>query len=379
MLYSTIVGGRLGRARPSVGEPAQAADPGRQRHPGGRVGHANATVEQLLAFARDFIELTCCPDQGQGRRRAGVRCHYGTSNGKYAIRIDRLLTGSQAGWLGEQSVPSTSPKKTAWRTNGRLHWPNSSRPRPNWRPVVEGRRWRRRRSPTSRTVGIGAPSGGNDPNLILDIPVQLTVSWAAHASHQAHPAAGPGLGDRARRWPASRWTCWSTVIPAQGEVVVNDKFGIRLTDIVTPSERMRYAGAGPGRRRAPSTGVPQIQCARHDEQHRPARLLTFIAILALIPGGAAWLLKRSLAGATGTRAWPACGSSGPAPRPSNQRPLTVEVGQVPTVAGWCWASRRSSARCTPCRPRPKHLCRQTRRAPGMPALPSCCNAGRGEP
>jgi len=30
--------------------------------------------------------------------------HYGTSNGKYAIRIDRLLTGSQAGWLGEQSV-----------------------------------------------------------------------------------------------------------------------------------------------------------------------------------------------------------------------------------------------------------------------------------
>ena len=30
---------------------------------------------------------------------------------------------------------------------------------------------------------------------------------------------------------------------AQGEVVVvNDKFGIRLTDIVTPSERMRKAG-----------------------------------------------------------------------------------------------------------------------------------------
>jgi flagellar motor switch protein FliN len=30
---------------------------------------------------------------------------------------------------------------------------------------------------------------------------------------------------------------------AQGEVVVvNDKFGIRLTDIVTPSERMRRLG-----------------------------------------------------------------------------------------------------------------------------------------
>ena len=29
---------------------------------------------------------------------------YRVGNGKYAIRIDRLLTGSQAGWLGEQSV-----------------------------------------------------------------------------------------------------------------------------------------------------------------------------------------------------------------------------------------------------------------------------------
>jgi flagellar motor switch protein FliN/FliY len=32
---------------------------------------------------------------------------------------------------------------------------------------------------------------------------------------------------------------------AQGEVVVvNDKFGIRLTDIVTPSERMRRLSKG---------------------------------------------------------------------------------------------------------------------------------------
>jgi flagellar motor switch protein FliM len=28
-------------------------------------------------------------------------CHYGTSNGKSAIKIDRLLTGSDAGWLGD--------------------------------------------------------------------------------------------------------------------------------------------------------------------------------------------------------------------------------------------------------------------------------------
>ena len=28
-------------------------------------------------------------------------CQYGTSNGKYAIRIEKLLTGQDFGWLGE--------------------------------------------------------------------------------------------------------------------------------------------------------------------------------------------------------------------------------------------------------------------------------------
>jgi flagellar motor switch protein FliM len=28
-------------------------------------------------------------------------CHYGTSTGKYAIKIDRLLTSSNLSWLGE--------------------------------------------------------------------------------------------------------------------------------------------------------------------------------------------------------------------------------------------------------------------------------------
>ena len=30
-------------------------------------------------------------------------CMYGTSNGRYSIKIDRLLTGPQAGWLGESN------------------------------------------------------------------------------------------------------------------------------------------------------------------------------------------------------------------------------------------------------------------------------------
>jgi len=68
----------------------------------------------------------------------------------------------------------------------------------------------------------GNPASQNDIQMVLDIPVQLTVE----------------LG--------------RTKVPikyilqlAQGEVVVvNEKFGIRLTDIVTPSERMRRVSRG---------------------------------------------------------------------------------------------------------------------------------------
>jgi flagellar motor switch protein FliM len=31
-------------------------------------------------------------------------CHYGTSNGKYALKVDQLLAGSREGWLGENNV-----------------------------------------------------------------------------------------------------------------------------------------------------------------------------------------------------------------------------------------------------------------------------------
>jgi flagellar motor switch protein FliM len=31
-------------------------------------------------------------------------CHYGTSNGKYALKIDQLLTGANLGWLGDSHV-----------------------------------------------------------------------------------------------------------------------------------------------------------------------------------------------------------------------------------------------------------------------------------
>ena len=67
---------------------------------------APATVEQLLSFKPgDFIELDLHP--GIQAKVSGVPildCHYGTSNGKYALKIDQLLTSSTTGWLGEAHV-----------------------------------------------------------------------------------------------------------------------------------------------------------------------------------------------------------------------------------------------------------------------------------
>jgi flagellar motor switch protein FliM len=67
---------------------------------------ADATVEQLLSFKPgDFIELDLQP--GIQAKVAGVPildCHYGTSNGKYALKVDQLLTSSNLGWLGDQNV-----------------------------------------------------------------------------------------------------------------------------------------------------------------------------------------------------------------------------------------------------------------------------------
>ncbi|MGH7186540.1 MAG: flagellar motor switch protein FliM, partial [Pseudomonadota bacterium] len=67
---------------------------------------ADATVEQLLALkAGDFIELDIEPViQAKVDGVPVFDCHYGTSSGHYAIKIDRLLTNSPKGWLGESNV-----------------------------------------------------------------------------------------------------------------------------------------------------------------------------------------------------------------------------------------------------------------------------------
>jgi flagellar motor switch protein FliM len=65
------------------------------------LGTAGATVEQLLSFKPgDFIELDL--DPMIQAKVAGVPvfdAHYGISNNRYAIKIDRLLTSSNMSWL----------------------------------------------------------------------------------------------------------------------------------------------------------------------------------------------------------------------------------------------------------------------------------------
>lgn len=88
----------------------------------------------------------------------------------------------------------------------------------------------------------GTPEGAQDIDLILDIPVNLTVELGRTKipiKHILQLAQGSVIElDALAGEPMD--VLVNGCLIAQGEVVVvNEKFGIRLTDIVTPSERMR--------------------------------------------------------------------------------------------------------------------------------------------
>lgn len=88
----------------------------------------------------------------------------------------------------------------------------------------------------------GAPTAGNDLNMILDIPVQLTVELGRTRIPIKHilQLAQGSVVELETLAGEPMDVLVNGYLIAQGEVVVvNDKFGIRLTDIVTPSERMR--------------------------------------------------------------------------------------------------------------------------------------------
>ena len=109
---------------------------------------------------------------------------------------------------------------------------------------VEDAEWTAARAVAKRAPSTGA-AAGNDIDMFLDIPVQLTVELgrtripiknilqlAQGSVVELDALAGEPMDVLANGY-----------LIAQGEVVVvNEKFAVRLTDIVTPSERMRRVG-----------------------------------------------------------------------------------------------------------------------------------------
>lgn len=96
----------------------------------------------------------------------------------------------------------------------------------------------------------GTGGGGdtvNDINMVLDIPVQLSVELGrtkVPIKYILQLAQGSVVElDALAGEPMD--VLVNGYLIAQGEVVVvNDKFGIRLTDVVTPSERLRRVSRG---------------------------------------------------------------------------------------------------------------------------------------
>lgn len=82
----------------------------------------------------------------------------------------------------------------------------------------------------------------NDIELILDVPVQLTVELGRTriAIRNLLQLAQGSVVELDVMAGEPMDVLVNGCLIAQGEVVVvNDKFGIRLTDIITPSERLR--------------------------------------------------------------------------------------------------------------------------------------------
>lgn len=96
--------------------------------------------------------------------------------------------------------------------------------------------------PFSSMTGVGGDAPTHDINMVLDIPVQLSVELGrtkVPIKHILQLGQGSVVElDALAGEPMD--VLVNGYLIAQGEVVVvNDKFGIRLTDVVTPSERLR--------------------------------------------------------------------------------------------------------------------------------------------
>lgn len=100
---------------------------------------------------------------------------------------------------------------------------------------------------SSRSFSTGGDETISDINRVLDIPVQLSVELGrtkVPIKHILQLGQGSVVElDALEGEPMD--VLVNGYLIAQGEVVVvNDKFGIRLTDVVTPSERLRRVSKG---------------------------------------------------------------------------------------------------------------------------------------
>ena len=90
--------------------------------------------------------------------------------------------------------------------------------------------------------GAGGATAHNDLDMILDIPVQLTVELGRTKMPIKNllQLAQGSVVELAGMAGEPLDVLINGFLIAQGEVVVvNDKLGIRLTDIITPSVRLR--------------------------------------------------------------------------------------------------------------------------------------------
>lgn len=93
----------------------------------------------------------------------------------------------------------------------------------------------------------GAEASAADIERILDIPVQLSVEIGRTRTSIKNvlQLAQGSVVELDAQAGAPMDVLINGYLIAQGEVVVvNDRFGIRLTDIVTPAERMRRLNRG---------------------------------------------------------------------------------------------------------------------------------------
>jgi flagellar motor switch protein FliN len=95
--------------------------------------------------------------------------------------------------------------------------------------------------------GTGGKGAMNDINMVLDIPVQLSVELGrtkVPIKYILQLGQGSVVElDAMAGEPMD--VLVNGYLIAQGEVVVvNEKFGIRLTDVVTPSERLKRVSRG---------------------------------------------------------------------------------------------------------------------------------------